>query len=510
MKASLHNYFFEVDDGKQIIVYNPLSGSIDIGSKEDLSILQNQENLNDDSEGLIQYLTERGFIHDDENKDDILLKEAYNEYHEQLLQCPIKFTISLTYDCNARCPYCYIGENLGTEGLVKPEMVDKAFEFIEHISNQRDPSCPKHITLFGGDPLINIPEQRKVVEKILRMSQERGYEVDAVTNGYDLCDFADMLKKYGVKIIQVTFQGLMSYHNKHRIAIDKKGDGFTRLVAGVEALLERNIEVNCRILLDKNNISELPEIVTFFKSKGWLENELFRTHIGTVFDTFGCMPDAVAMETLSWKEANDQLLAMARKDRSLVDEIGLDWRGMKRFMKTGKLFEPNFKHCVAGINAFALDCRGDLYVCQVSLGQPDFKVGSYFPKLDLNERFERLQDRSILTVDKCKTCPQSLLCGGGCPIIGWLKHGSMFNEGCVNLKDTMQYGFDYYWPEIKAKMEGTPNNSMDCCGEQNTNGLIQIKTSASTNYCSNKTANNDLIKIIRKTPEIPCVVDEQF
>jgi|GEM_PF-379162 radical SAM additional 4Fe4S-binding domain len=479
MYVSKHTFRFSVDDGRQVLLFNPLTNSMDLIEKPSLDRLDTlcknggEGQLGDET---TSYLLERGYLYHEAADEEAALRHGFEEFKDRERRSNMRFVILPTYQCNSRCPYCFIGDAIGQESLMNDETMDLAFAAIDQLAEERGRDCTKQLSLFGGEPLIDTPNQRRVVERILSKGFERGFLIDIVSNGFDLVHYVDMLKKYGVDKVQVTFDGMREYHNTRRRAVDKRGPSFDRIVAGVDAALEKELRLNVRVLLDRNSIKELPLLVNFFKEKNWFGNPNFTIHIGSVFDCFKCQPGKERAKHLEVREGNEALYKICREDPSIADLLEIDWQGVRRFLYTGKLFPPTYKTCFGGTRMFAFDMNGGIYACETTAGRPEYQIGTFAPTLDLNrDLMAALDDRHILNIPACQKCPQALLCAGGCSFNAVVNHGSLLSPGCRMLKETLQYGFDYYWPEIQERLDlqenGAPSaqaNGGGCCSQPTT------------------------------------------
>jgi uncharacterized protein len=73
----------------------------------------------------------------------------------------------------------------------------------------------KNIVLYGGEPLLK--ENKEIVEYIVNKGVDLGYTFEAITNGYDLEAFTDLLSPDKIRSIQVTVDGMQENHDKKRI-----------------------------------------------------------------------------------------------------------------------------------------------------------------------------------------------------------------------------------------------------------------------------------------------------
>lgn len=115
-------------------------------------------------------------------------------------------------------PYCYEGEmsDNGTKWSKKTftrEMADRAFNAMLQIEPHRELHS-KIITLYGGEPLLR--ENKETVSYIVHKGKELGYSFIAITNGYDLDAYIDLLGPNLIKHLQITIDGCKDKHDMRR------------------------------------------------------------------------------------------------------------------------------------------------------------------------------------------------------------------------------------------------------------------------------------------------------
>ncbi len=97
--------------------------------------------------------------------------------------------------------------------------------------------------------------------------------------------------------------------------------------------------------------------------------------------------------------------------------------------------------------------HGDIYACETTAGREEYRIGTFLPDLRLTaDVLDALSQRNILNIPGCRECDQALACGGGCTFNAMVNHGTLMAPGCRMMKETLQYGLDYYWPEIQARL----------------------------------------------------------
>ena len=92
--------------------------------------------------------------------------------------------LHVAHDCNLRCGYCFAdtGDFGGHRALMSKEVAQKAIEFAIKGSKQRH---NLELDLFGGEPLMNMPVVKYIVDYVRQREQETGKNIKLTltTNG---------------------------------------------------------------------------------------------------------------------------------------------------------------------------------------------------------------------------------------------------------------------------------------------------------------------------------------
>lgn len=202
------------EEGKYMLIHG-YTGAIDIVN-EDIAIKLIQHNYIDEetfSPTIKTNLEKRGYI-------TVKTKEEELSYVTRIAQALHKrdkilkknFTWTITYNCNFRCPYCF--ENRETKDSVQhvaftKEMVDRTFNAMKEIEPRMQLQS-NIITLYGGEPLLK--ENKEIITYIVSEGKARGYKFYAITNGYDLEHFLDLLALDSICQVQITIDGTKEFH----------------------------------------------------------------------------------------------------------------------------------------------------------------------------------------------------------------------------------------------------------------------------------------------------------
>lgn len=426
-------------------IMNSLSGGSDLVKPleyDKLQSLKRGDNLEDKE--FLEYLSERGYLYSDEQAERNRLEARWPEFKEALEETAPQVLLVPTYACNLACTYCYQNGIKQKTQLMKREVVDK---FFDHLLVQFPDNKP-FITLFGGEPLNASPRQKEIIDYIVKKAAQGGYAITAVTNGYDLLAYFDILQQATLKEIQITIDGPQEVNDQRRHTASGQGT-YDKIMFGVTEAVRRRIPINLRVVMDKSNFEELVTLAEDLDSRGWLDlpTNLFKTQIGRNYELFEC--SATPAYLLGHAEHWAMFVKLAEKYPVLKKFHRPEFKGINHLVQTGELYLPSYDTCPACKTEWVFDLYGDIYGCTATTGQNKFKLGTYFPLFELkNNVVKAWQERSVLTIPECQDCDVSLICGGGCGAVAMDKKGKVQAPDCHPIKELLTIGLNYYGDDI--------------------------------------------------------------
>jgi uncharacterized protein len=443
MKMSRYTLPLKIDEDEYLLI-NARTGAFDLVDKDVIGLLQGTALSENNS--MVEFLKERGHLTDLGPADELkLIEDMYQEYTTSHHQFYYHMIIP-TYNCNLACTYCFLSDLLskGKEWLttvLDDSHIDKIFEVITGI----DGSNRRRITLYGGEPLL--PKNKSLIEKILKRGKEHGYAFTVLTNGVSLYDFLDVFRKYPIYLVQVTIDGPREIHDTRRVR--KNGSGtFEDIVRGVDAALKAGINVMLRTNLDKVNLELLPQIMAFYREKGWSENPRIKMHFSPVFQK-SCNPYESYMPR---REVYESVVSQAMDNPEMAQLSFKDMRGVELFEDVfikGELGSPRFSYCEANQGRLIYDSFGDIYVCPEHVGTDSIKVGTYYPELMWNETYAAWRERTILTIPECRECRYALFCGGGCSYEALERFGTLYKPVCYDYREIFSMVIPYLYKSLR-------------------------------------------------------------
>lgn len=433
-------------------ILNPVSGSFDLMNEHEYDLLQKMNAGEVVNQDFSSYLLERGYAFENQEDQYTAINNAYREFQNEIDGSQVQLMLVPTYGCNLACTYCFQHGIEGRPTLITKEIVDAFFDYAG--ANFSQGTQRPFITLFGGEPLVNSPAQRSIIQYIIDKCAAENYELSSVTNGFDFIEYVDILKKARIKEIQFTLDGSKDIHDTRRATANRKGT-FDRIVAGIEAAVNNKMPVNLRSVVDTENIKDIVNLAEFLDKKGWLDlpPELFKTQIGRNYELFDCYakPQHLMTQVELWGE-----FASLSKDYPVLAKFHRpDFKGIRHLVDTGEMYLASFDTCPACKTEWVFDLYGHIYGCTASCGREEYLLGTFWPEVNLNhEAINTWKKRDVKRIPKCRDCKYDVICGGGCGVVAANQNGgNVLSPDCRPIQELMDIGVNHYIDEITAMTE---------------------------------------------------------
>ncbi|AJY77370.1 radical SAM/SPASM domain-containing protein [Paenibacillus beijingensis] len=450
------------ESGKVAVASNPVTGAMDILSGEEaaaLEAIRSDGDWENYDPSLIHNLHERGYIFDQHSAEQIAYNHVVDQYNEGIRTAPFQFMFIPSFLCNLACPYCFEGDLTKASPRMTKEMIDSAFDMIPTLQELHDNEGQPYITLFGGEPFLDIPAQREAVEYIMKNAYERNYPITAVTNGVQLDRYIPLLKKYEIREIQVSLDGPPEIHNQRRIFRGGKPT-FHLIEKNIDEAIAAGLRVLVRVLVDKQTLGSYPAFAEYALQKGWLDHPRlsffygFTKHVGFLDvdpnhpaeHRHGHIDRDYTLDLL------DDFYQMLRENPLVDRMLKPDPVRLRSPILEGDIVRPNLQGCSAGTSVLAFDPNGRIYGCPETVGRTHHAFGTYFPDFSYNRQYrEPWRTRNVDSVPMCRDCNVKLFCGGGgCPIKAWAFNGGDFNSAYCpkveSVKAQLTKGLEYMIP----------------------------------------------------------------
>ena len=431
MEFSKHNIFSKIADSENFFIVNPLSGQADILDPQEAQKFADK-NLLDNEEFI-----EKGYLVNPQEEEQ-LFKKKYLDFLDERDNDEVQLFFTPWYTCNFDCSYCFQDEYTNPNEKVKTEVVDAFFSYIDEKFTGRQ----KYITIFGGEPLLNSPSKKESIKQVISGAKQRNLDIAIVTNGYHITDYIDILKTAKIREIQVTLDGTEHVHDSRRMLRGGAGS-FNKIAEGIDLLLENNIPVNLRMIVDKDNVNDLPELAKFAIQKGWTKSPNFKTALGRNYELHHCQTNNKRL--FSRIEMYQEIYEIVKDFPEMLEFHKPAFSIAKFIFENGELPNPLFDSCTGAKTEWAFDYSGKIYSCTATVGNIGDELGTFYPKIALNEELiEEWEERDVLSINECNTCAVRLACGGGCAAVAKSKTGQLHAPDCRPIKELLGYGIGLY------------------------------------------------------------------
>lgn len=429
MQLSRFTIIRKLHDSENYFILNALTKQADIISPFE---------MNDIAEGRYDeaILRSKGYILTHEEKDK-LYKKAYFDFVDRRDTSEIQIFFVPWYACNFACSYCYQSGYEHNSASITTDIIDSFYTYIQsHITGK------KYITLFGGEPLLDTAHSKEMIQYFLQKASLYAIPVAIVTNGYTLLSYIDLLKKASIREIQVTLDGTAKIHNSRRYTKSHQPT-FDTIVAGIDEALQNNMPINLRMVVDAENINNLPQLALFAIQKGWTEHPLFKTQIGRNYELHYCQSNSQKLYDRA--SLYEKIYELIRKHPYIL-QFHAPTFSISKFLFEGTMPEPLFDACPACKTEWAFDYTGCIYPCTATVGKTDEEVGRFYPDIVLNkEKVALWEKRDVTTIPQCAQCSLSLLCGGGCAAVAKNKTGNLLSPDCRPVDRLLSLGISLYF-----------------------------------------------------------------
>lgn len=399
------------------------------------------------SDEVFEQLIKQKFLVPFEFDDNLPIRKIADTFYSRVPEIRIMYLI-LTEQCNFRCTYCFIEENIyqidGKKrlSLMSQETADRAIDMFLRVAEN---DGENKVIIYGGEPLIN-REVFIYVVKRLRAEEAAGkiHNLEIIVNtNASLIDeeIADVFARFNL-IPAISIDGTPQIHDSGRIDYAGKGT-FHSTLRGYNKLTKKNISPAISCTVTKFNVSQLQEAVSFFVT------ELNAKNIG-----FNLLVDFVEQPNpakVDIREATRQMISAFEilREKGIYEDRLM--RRIEPFIE-GRIF---LKECGAYGNQIVVAPDGRIGPCHAFIGTRDYFVGNvhdttFDPRN--NEIFQQWNDRNPFRMSECQDCPFITLCGGGCAYQAFVLHGNINQKDdriCEHIQELVDWLLNDLWNKQK-------------------------------------------------------------
>jgi uncharacterized protein len=345
----------------------------------------------------------------------------------------MKYTISITQQCNLRCSYCYIEKNNSVMST------ETARQIINNIYDHSPENEKIDIGFFGGEPLLEFDLVKSIVHLIKEHPKYNSklVEIDLVTNG---TIFSDEIGKFFAKhdiSFCLSCDGPPNIQDKFRRYKDGSGSSAT-VKNTIKRVLEHLPYILVNAVYTPETFTSLPETIEYFSSLG-----LKRIYTNPDFSANWSMSDAGRLQQVYDQIARQYMDYYIAGDPHYINLID---NKIMLFLKDG--YDQDDK-CKMGSGEFAFTPSGNIYPCERLIGADDGKthcIGNIANGL----KSVRACDKTFVALSsntECADCSVSDYCMNWCGCSNIFASGNYNRVGafqCASEKAAVATAYDIF------------------------------------------------------------------
>ena len=356
-----------------------------------------------------------------------LFTENENEDNYQPAQSVLKsLCLHISHDCNLRCKYCFAGTgHFGGKRMHMPlETGKKALDFLLVNSGNRK---QLEVDFFGGEPLLNFPVVKELVEYGEVEAAKRGKKITftLTTNGVALTDeVIAWLNEKNIPVV-LSLDGRKEINDEMRPFPNGTGS-FDVIVPRFKKLVQGRNEDNyyLRGTFTRYN-TDFTEDIKEMLAEG--------------FTKLSLEPVVAEKEAAyAFQESDLPKLAQEYEKLALFFEEERKKRDITFFhynidIYRGPCLPKRLSGCGAGHEYFAVTPEGHIYPCHQFVGKEEYLLGTLDDGIKKQDVVEKFRHAHIYAKDECKSCWARFHCSGGCHANAYHQNGDIYKPykiGC--------------------------------------------------------------------------------
>ena len=348
---------------------------------------------------------------------------APDDYRDIELQEPgvVKaMCLHAAHDCNLRCKYCFAATGdfcMGERRLLPFEVGKAALDWLVEKSGKR---VNLEVDFFGGEPLMNFPVIKRLVEYGRSIEQEKNkhFKFTTTTNCVAMTDeIMDFLNKEMDNVV-ISMDGRPEVHDRMRPTANGKGS-YELIAEKAKRFAEKRGQKQYYVRGTFTGYNkDFGNDVLFLADQGFEQ-----ISVEPVVTDPGC-EYALKEEDLPQIMAEYDRLAQIYLDRRANGK----WFNFFHFMidlAGGPCLRKRLTGCGAGNEYVAVTPDGDIYPCHQFVGREGFRMGSVLDGSFDREIQKKFAANNVLSKEKCRDCWARFFCSGGCAANAHAFHGDI-------------------------------------------------------------------------------------
>jgi uncharacterized protein len=449
MQASMFNVrvpLEQVGQGSDVFLMNTFTDAQVIVSRDVADLLDRVGRtdagpLTEEQRDALATLTEHGFVVNDRDGERRKVEQYFRNIRESQEQ--LRVTVLTTLQCNFACDYCFQGDHGDYNKSAAKMSLETAARVVQWTEERLDAIRPESfvLTLFGGEPLLNLPVAYFLAEKLWHATEARGVRmlVNVITNGLLLTpEVVDRLAPYGLNGVKITLDGDHDTHNRMRPLRGGQGT-FDKIIENI-----RRVAGKCRVSIggnfDESSVDSYPALLDFLREQEFAD-KLARVSFKPVIreprpqQPRGLIPLTVV--GTEGKPLNGTCMTSAGGGTSICDSCNFLDDKMSFLREETKKRGFN---TVDGVHmgpceihrqhAHTLGPDGAVYACPGFTGDPKLSTGHIDGGQDARQAAAATRFETLAAWKECNDCAFIPLCAGGCSTAAHMELGDMNRPNC--------------------------------------------------------------------------------
>jgi uncharacterized protein len=449
MQASRFNVQVPLPDRNEVFLMNTFSDAQLLVSPDVAALLERisagQSRFDDEERDTVDALVDNGFLVESRDDETRSLDQYFHTLREDTEQ--LRVTVLTTLQCNFACDYCFQGDHGDYNKFAEKMSLETASKVIDWIEERMDALRPEKfvLTLFGGEPLLNLPVAYYLAERCRDLCAERGIQpgVSLITNGLLLTpEVVDRLVACGLYGVKITLDGDRDTHNRMRPLRGRQGT-FDKIIENVRRVAHK-VPITIGGNFDESSADTYPALLDFLRQQEFAD-KIVKINFKPIIKAPEITPKGVIPLTLvgsSDKPLNGTCMTSAgagsTKGSSVCDSchfVDEKMAFLRSETRKRGFPTPDGVHMgpceIHRRHAHTIGPDGSLYACPGFTGAKTESTGHIDGRQETwrqaaAERFERLSPKK----EECGDCSFIPVCGGGCSVAAHTELSDMYQPSC--------------------------------------------------------------------------------
>ena len=449
MQASRFNVQVPLSDRNEVFLMNTFSDAQLLVSPDVAALLERislgQSQFDSEERDTIDTLIENGFLVESRDEEAQSLDQYFHTLREDTEQ--LRVTVLTTLQCNFACDYCFQGDHGDYNKFAEKMSLETAGKVIDWIEERMDTLRPEKfvLTLFGGEPLLNLPVAYFLAERCRDLCAARGIQpgVSLITNGLLLTpEVVDRLVVCGLYGIKITLDGDRETHNRMRPLRGRQGT-FDKIIDNVRRVAHK-VPITIGGNFDESSADTYPALLDFLREQEFAD-KIVKINFKPIIKAPETTPKGVIPLTLvgsGEKPLNGTCMTSAgagsTKGSSVCDSchfVDEKMAFLRSETRKRGFPTPDGVHMgpceIHRRHAHTIGPDGSLYACPGFTGSKTESTGHIDGRQEAwrqaaAERFERLSPKK----EECGDCSFIPVCGGGCSVAAHTELRDMYQPSC--------------------------------------------------------------------------------